>query len=148
MKVWRWRPVAVPQINSFTGEYRFLSNFWPAQVVLDGEVYPSVECAYQASKTPDKRLRERMRVSSAVAKRLGKSLCPLSVQERLEYMRDLVSQKFSVEPLRSKLLATGDSELVEGNWWGDRFWGVSAGRGENHLGKILIEVREKLRLGA
>ncbi len=133
-------------IDSFSGEYRFLSNFWPAQVVLNGEVYLSVECAYQASKTPDKRLREKIRgASPSYAKRIGKQLPNLGREEKLATMRDLVSQKFAVEPLRSQLLATGNSELVEGNWWGDHFWGVSGGTGENHLGRILMEVRERLR---
>ena len=43
--------------------------------------------------------------------------------------------------MRSKLEETRGSELIEGNTWGDRFWGVSRGIGENHLGKILMEER-------
>jgi hypothetical protein len=37
--------------------------------------------------------------------------------------------------------------LVEGNRWGDQFWGVDlrTGLGENHLGKILMKVRDELR---
>jgi predicted NAD-dependent protein-ADP-ribosyltransferase YbiA (DUF1768 family) len=41
----------IKHISSFTGEYRFLSNFYPCVVHLDEEVYPSVEHAYQAAKT-------------------------------------------------------------------------------------------------
>ena len=48
-------------------------------------------------------------------------------------------QKFLQHPhLIEMLLQTGDEELVEGNKWGDRFWGVCKGKGENHLGKISI----------
>lgn len=138
-------------IGSFVGEYRFLSNFWPALVSLDGEVYLSVEGAYQASKTDDRQIREKIRgCSPALAKRLGRAVKKhgdesISIEGRLAVMRDLVSQKFATEPLRSKLLETGDAELIEGNRWGDRFWGVYGGTGENHLGKILMRVRGELR---
>ncbi len=58
--------------------------------------------------------------------------------------------KFTQNPdLLSKLLATGDAELIEGNTWGDRVWGVDLyrGAGENHLGKILMRIRDELRDG-
>uniref|UniRef100_UPI00345E83CD NADAR domain-containing protein n=1 Tax=uncultured Duncaniella sp. TaxID=2768039 RepID=UPI00345E83CD len=47
--------------------------------------------------------------------------------------------------LAEKLIATGDAELVEGNYWHDTVWGVCDGVGENHLGKILMRVREELK---
>lgn len=53
--------------------------------------------------------------------------------------------KMSEPKLRSQLLSTGTAELVEGNWWNDRYWGVCNGRGENHLGKILMRIREELK---
>jgi predicted NAD-dependent protein-ADP-ribosyltransferase YbiA (DUF1768 family) len=43
------------------------------------------------------------------------------------------------------LLETGDAELIEGNDWGDTFWGVCGGKGNNFLGKLLMEVRKELR---
>ena len=60
-------------------------------------------------------------------------------------MYEIVKDKFSRNPeLRVKLLNTGDIELIEGNYWGDTFWGVCNGKGENHLGKILMRVRKEL----
>lgn len=54
--------------------------------------------------------------------------------------------KFSTHPdLKEKLLATGDRELVEGNFWGDAYWGVYLGVGENKLGKTLMKIRSELR---
>jgi len=47
--------------------------------------------------------------------------------------------------LKLRLLATGDETLQEGNRWNDRYWGVCRGVGKNHLGNILMEVREYLR---
>ena len=60
-------------------------------------------------------------------------------------MRDALIQKFSDKKLQKKLIDTGDAELIEGNWWGDKFWGVCEGEGENHLGKLLMEVREMFK---
>jgi len=61
-------------------------------------------------------------------------------------METLLREKFSKDPeLRAKLLNTGTSKLVEGNTWGDRFWGVCRGQGENNLGRLLMKVREELR---
>ena len=47
--------------------------------------------------------------------------------------------------LGNKLLETGNQELVEGNTWGDIFWGVCNGKGQNWLGKILMMVRDEIR---
>lgn len=42
-----------------------------------------------------------------------------------------------------KLIKTGDAELIEGNWWGDKYWGMCNGEGMNKLGKILMQVRKE-----
>jgi predicted NAD-dependent protein-ADP-ribosyltransferase YbiA (DUF1768 family) len=63
-------------------------------------------------------------------------------------MLDLLTEKFAQEPERSTLIDTGDAHLVEGNWWGDTFWGeCPLGTGENHLGKLLMVVRESIKRG-
>ena len=54
-------------------------------------------------------------------------------------------QKFHNPTLQKKLLATGEEELIEGNWWNDTYWGVCNGVGQNNLGKILMEVRDEIR---
>lgn len=137
-------------IPEFQGNYRFLSNFWPADVEADGIMYPTVEHAYQAAKTLD--MAERRRIAAlatpAEAKAAGRALTlrPGWDQDKFAVMEALVRQKFTrhVE-LRTKLLETGDAELQEGNTWGDRVWGVYQGQGENRLGKILMRVRAELR---
>ena len=40
-------------IDSFRGEYGFLSNFNKSRVEFEGMTYPSVEHAFQAAKNPD-----------------------------------------------------------------------------------------------
>ena len=60
-------------------------------------------------------------------------------------MKEIIRRKFSQHPdLADKLVATGQKELQEGNNWGDTFWGISNGKGQNNLGIILMEVREEL----
>jgi predicted NAD-dependent protein-ADP-ribosyltransferase YbiA (DUF1768 family)/hypoxanthine phosphoribosyltransferase len=57
-------------------------------------------------------------------------------------MTDLLIQKFADESFYSELQATGDKYLIEGNTWGDTFWGESGGRGRNFLGRILMQIRK------
>jgi ribA/ribD-fused uncharacterized protein len=141
------------KIAVFKGGYRFLSNFYYAPVVFDGEEYRTIEHAYQAAKTLDKSEREMIRNSRTPgrAKTLGKEMATLRKDWqdiKISIMTDLVNQKFTKHSdLKEKLLATGDAEIQEGNWWGDTFWGVDidTGVGENNLGKILMKVREHLK---
>lgn len=132
--------------------YRFLSNFWQVQVDLDGVFYPSTEHAFQAAKTLDLTERKRIRnaYSSAEAKQLGKQVKLRADWEdvKIEVMRHLLQQKFTTDPLEHWLLQTGEVQLIEGNTWGDAFWGVTqggTGRGRNELGKLLMGIRAELR---
>ena len=137
-------------IREFQGKYRFLSNFFPSPVAMDGKEYPSVEHAYQAAKTLDKDRREviRQQETPGRAKRAGQR-APLRKdwdEVKLRVMEILVRRKFkSHDNLKKRLLATGDEELIEGNTWRDYFWGVCNGRGENMLGKLLMELRAALQ---
>ena len=84
------------------------------------------------------------------AKRLGRQVELRSDWETVKYdvMYQVCMAKFQQNPeLLRKLVRTGDAELIEGNTWGDRVWGVDLyrGVGENHLGKILMKIREELR---
>ena len=134
-------------ISSFRDEYFFLSNFYPVEIKLDGIVYPNAEAAFQAQKTLDVEERRKfsMLKNPVQAKRLGRKVKLRDDWEevKLDIMTEIVSQKFLQHPhLIEMLLQTGDEELVEGNKWGDRFWGVCKGKGKNHLGKILMKIRD------
>ena len=134
-------------ISSFRDEYFFLSNFYPVEIKLDGIVYPNAEAAFQAQKTLDVEERRKfsMLKNPVQAKRLGRKVKLRDDWEevKLDIMTEIVSQKFLQHPhLIEMLLQTGDEELIEGNKWGDRFWGVCKGKGENHLGKILMKIRD------
>jgi predicted NAD-dependent protein-ADP-ribosyltransferase YbiA (DUF1768 family) len=69
-------------------------------------------------------------------------------------MLNLLRQKFvNHSEFRRKLLATGDSMLVEGNIWHDNDWGdCSCERcankpGQNNLGRLIMQVRKELQDG-
>lgn len=136
-------------ISSFSGNYRFLSNFWPCEVRFDDEAYTSVEHAYVAAKVLDRQARQAVQAcpTPGFAKRLGRTLTLRADWEaiKLGVMEDLLRQKFSKPALRELLLATDNDELVEGNTWGDTFWGVCDGVGQNHLGKLLMRIRDEAR---
>lgn len=133
-------------ITSFTGQYRFLSNFFPVEIEMEGNTYRTLEHAYQAAKTlnPIERWRIRDCNTPGQAKRAGRRVTKRDGWEdaRTVVMELLLRQKFQRPDLRSKLILTGNAELIEGNDWGDTFWGVCDGEGENWLGKLLMRVRD------
>lgn len=135
-------------IDSFFGPYRFLSNFEPCTVEHDGMTYTCSEAAYQAAKTTDVSLRIAFTtMNGSKAKFSGQTLTlrPDWNEVKVNAMYEIVKDKFSRNPeLKMKLLQTGNLQLIEGNYWGDKFWGVCNGEGENHLGKILMRVRKEL----
>lgn len=133
-------------INGFFGEFRFLSNFYPAQVIFEGYVYPTVEHAYQAAKTLDEDERKQIRYAKTpkTAKALGYKvkLRPNWDDIRVDVMRDLLEKKFSIEEFKHALMTTQGYVLIERNYWGDVFWGVCDGVGENVLGRLLMSIRD------
>jgi ribA/ribD-fused uncharacterized protein len=135
-------------IESFTGDYRWLSNFWPVCVVLDGIVYPSVENAYQAAKTSPEYRGQFVYCTAGQSKRLGRKVpCRADWDNvKVSIMRELLQQKFKPGLLlAARLVETGSATLIEGNTWGDTFWGVCNGVGHNTLGNLLMQKREKLK---
>lgn len=137
-------------IDRFEGTYDWLSNFYLTQVEYEGAWYPSSEHAYQAAKTLN--LAERVpfqssNVSSAAAKKMGRRLTMRTDwdQVKLQVMETILRSKFKQDSeLAYKLVDTSPSELIEGNWWHDTYWGVCNRVGQNHLGKLLMKLRTEL----
>ena len=136
-------------IDSFRGDFGFLSNFYESSIWVDGEQYRSVEHAYQASKAGSEETKKLIRDAKTpgIAKRLGYScqLPPDWDSKKIAIMRDLIRKKFENPLLRSLLVATEDAVLIEGNTWNDTYWGVCRGKGQNWLGKILMGVRDECK---
>jgi len=139
-------------ILGFRGPTKWLSNFWPADIRYEGLVYCANENAFQASKFPQKdRILFTMRTPYEV-RQLGQR--PMSAGRLKDWMngrRDRVMLEINLEKyiahedLRNRLLATSNAYLEETNTWGDKYWGVCGGEGENMLGRILMEIRTYLR---
>ncbi|MEN6622919.1 MAG: NADAR family protein [Smithella sp.] len=136
-------------IDNFEQKHFFLSNFYPVEIVYNGKVYPSTEHAYQATKTFVESESEAIRTAEtpARAKKLGKVATKREDwnEVKINVMKDLLRIKFDIPELRDALLNTYPSKLVEGNWWGDKFWGVCENVGENNLGKLLMDIRDEIR---
>jgi ribA/ribD-fused uncharacterized protein len=148
--------------------FRFLSHFWPAPIELDGLLWPTVEHYYQAQKSHDPVYREAVRMAPApgVAKRLAaQPSAPRKISSdswfkrhgveprpdwhevKLDLMRRADMAKFTQHPkLAQLLLDTLDAELVEDSPT-EPFWGIGPdGNGANWAGKVLMEIRDKLRV--
>lgn len=137
-------------ISGFFGFYRPFSNFHYIPIEMDGIVYPTTEHAYQAAKTDDVDARRDICClsSPALARKAGQKVQMRKDWDdvKLSVMRDVSWTKYQDEALADLLLSTGDLELVEDNRWGDKYWGRVKGVGENNLGKILMDIRTRLRV--
>lgn len=136
-------------ISSFRGRFDFLSNFYSSPVEFEGLTYANSESAFQAAKTLDLEERKRFLIlQPGQAKREGRKLLLRTDWEKskVHIMYKIVRNKFYANTdLAERLVATGDSFLIEGNTWNDRFWGVCKGTGQNNLGLILMIVRDELK---
>jgi ribA/ribD-fused uncharacterized protein len=152
-------------INTFTGRWRFLSNFYPVKIEHKGIIYPSVENFYVAMKIKEDQVINNKFITApdcheliskirnpAEAKKLGKIIKVRKDWDEIKFkiMEWGVNEKFKNPELSKMLIDTGEEELIEGNFWHDVYWGkCNCGRcgntGENNLGKILMSVREKIK---
>lgn len=134
-------------IDEFKGEYAFLNNFYLCSVEYKGVVYSNNEAAFQAQKTLDEKLKKQFEdLGPAEARNLGKSIKLRKDWEEVkdQIMYEIVAAKFNQHPdLMDRLVLTGKRPLEEGNHWNDRYWGTVNGVGQNKLGKILMDIREK-----
>ena len=138
-------------IEEFRGKTKWLSNFSPVKIVIDGIEYPSTEHAYMSAKCANptwKKVCANETITCGQIKFLGSTVKLVDNWNdiKLGVMTECVNQKFAQQPYRDLLLATGDQFLQEGNNWGDLIWGVDieTGEGQNLLGKLIMEFRETL----
>lgn len=134
-------------INRFRGDYYFLSNFHPAKIEYNGLVYGSAEAAFQAQKCPE-RASEFCHLGPKSAKALGSRVELRKDWEdvKIRIMFSILLCKFTQNPdLKEMLLNTGDAVLIEGNTWGDTYWGACRGTGKNILGRLLMTARKAIR---
>ena len=142
------------QITRFQGKWHFLSNFYLTPVKYLGVEWRSAEHAFQAAKLTGDAFEKIIRIPSpGSAKKFARSQPkPLDWDDRkVQVMREVLSAKFrGSHQMWQWLLETGEAQLMEGNTWGDTFWGCVLSRGgwvgQNMLGLLLQELRAELRL--
>ena len=148
--------------NAFRGEMAWASNMYESNIVFDGtnhnlvEIFPqfkfdgleyaSSEHLYQSLKATNDADKELIRTAPNAhhAKQLSRTIFARMDWDnvKVEAMRLALGLKFYQHPdLLLKLINTGNTLLVETNWWGDKFWGVCGGVGQNWLGRLLMELR-------
>jgi ribA/ribD-fused uncharacterized protein len=135
-----------------TDPFGCFSNFALFPIALEGKTWPTSEHYFQAQKFLGEDHSEAIRCepSPMKAAKMGRDRTrPLRSdweQVKDDIMRQAVFAKFSQhESLRKQLLDTGDAMLVE-HTTNDAYWGNGGdGSGKNMLGRILMEVRERLR---
>lgn len=135
--------------------YGCFSNFSAHGIYLLGQYWPTVEHYYQAQKfagTVDEAIIPAIHAASTPqeAASLGRDrsrvVRPDWEVAKIPLMREAVLTKFLTHAdIQAILLATGDRAIVEDSPT-DYFWGCGAlSTGQNHLGKILIGVRQHIR---
>jgi ribA/ribD-fused uncharacterized protein len=148
-------------IENFREDYFFMSNMYVLENPVDtiyGIQVPTSEHAYQADRFTSFVAHEMVANTDdgIRAKNLARYLLKIGVEQRPDWdfikvtrMHEINAQKYARNTeIAEKLIATGDKELVEGNVWDDRFWGVSpvgSRDGQNHLGRILMRLRYELQ---
>lgn len=140
-------------IYGFQGKHRWLSNMWPVEFEVGGIKFMSSENAYQAAKyAPHRDIIEKVAKMPALdAKAYAKNRAnawttPDFNTRKLTFMKLFLKKKFENPTLRQKLINTGSVHIEETNTWGDTYWGCCPqGVGENHLGKMLMELRDDLQ---
>lgn len=148
-------------IPKFDGENFFLSNFHPSPIVI--QPLDNMELTFWTGEHMFQALKWKAMTDTSDGANLAyvKAVCknpnPNHAKKKgrevkidtakweeikIDMMRETVWEKFKQNPeLRAKLMETGAAMLVEGNTWGDTFWGRVDGKGYNMLGSILMEVR-------
>jgi len=136
-------------IKEFQGEHRWLSNFAPCKIVLGGRTFPSVEAAYMSAKSEDTAWKDFCSDRNNTAGTIKKASRSITLRQdwesiKVKTMTECLVQKFSQEPFKSKLKATGNLHIQEGNMWNDKFWGVclKTNKGQNILGKLIMHIRD------
>lgn len=127
--------------------YNWFSNMEPDPIVIDDITYPAVENYYQGMKSGHpKILKLFSELSPSQSKKEGRRLKLRENWEQIKFdvMEKALRIKFAPGTSWYTKLMETEGEIVEWNNWGDRIWGKTLDEeGENHLGKILMKIRDE-----
>ena len=135
--------------------YGCFSNFSPHEIHLQGTNWSTVEHYYQAQKfvgTIDAALVQMIYTAqtpeeaAALGRDRTRLVRPDWEQVKTEVMREAILKKFLTHRDIQAILISTENELIVENSPCDYFWGCGEDKtGDNHLGKILISVRQEIR---
>lgn len=140
------------KIFFYYDDWYCLNNFSAHAVKYKGVLYQSAEHAYQCQKFNDKRIKKLVKKASSPL--LAKEIANKNKdkfradwhQIKVNILKEIVWAKIGQhDEVRKVLLDTVNKELIE-NSPIDSFWGWGKDhKGENQMGKILMDLRNKLR---
>lgn len=139
------------KIEKFVEENYFLSTMSRCFITINGITYPTVEHAFQASKTRDTEIQQKIAdmENPVDAVRFGRTIKPYPawLGQRLQILERLLEIKFQKDTYKNLLIATGDAEIEHRNDYGDAFFGIrnDNNQGQNWLGRLTQKVREKIK---
>jgi ribA/ribD-fused uncharacterized protein len=114
--------------------------------------FDTVEHFYQAMKAEKSDIETRRWIAGQTngyaAKKAGRRVKIRTDWEdiKLAVMEYALRIKFAAGTSWHKRLMETEGEIVEWNNWGDRYWGKTLdGVGENHLGKLLMKLRDEMK---
>ena len=150
--------------NFAEDQNKFLANIYPERVIFtyDGIEYRNFETAYQSQKM--QKVEDRNHVAKMHpldAKEYARTRLTRKGWEKAfteederpselctclkdKVMYELLQIKFSNSELKAQLLATGDAIINKENHQGEIYWGTCNGVGQGKIGKMLMEIRDRL----
>lgn len=159
-------PILFSGADESKGEYRYMSNDAEYPIEIDGQKYPTVEHYFQAMKAKefeDNEMYDKIikiktpKAAKAAGKKVKNFVTEVWEAKREGIMYKGVRAKFVQHPeLRKKLLET-DKKVIGKADARNTFWAIGTGmesdkakfpskwRGQNKLGKILMDLRDTLK---
>lgn len=131
-----------------TSQLDWLRNDYITDITIGGITYPTAEHAYQASKTNNREVKQKIAAADITeARRLGKSIDLDGFWDDYKYSKMLfiIRQKFMQnDTLADRLMKLGNDDIEAD--MRDEFWGTGRSNfGENNLGNILAAVRDEIQ---
>ncbi len=129
-----------------------LGSFFDQSFLLDNALWPTAEHYYQALKFESLDDQEKVRSAETPkqARKLGRNRFKKIRKDWAAVKKTVMTRAIYIRckthpEAMAALLETGDQRLVENSAY-DYFWGCGRDRrGHNHYGKVLMNVRDKLR---
>ena len=134
------------------GDLGYLANYSNHGFYKDGVYYKTVEHYYQSKKFNDKELVKKIiecdtpKEASNIGRDRGNIRIDNFKDKKLDVMYEGVLEKFRQNSdIRAKLIETRNQEIREMTTK-ENYWGIGPNLdGENHIGKILMKVRDKVK---